>query len=70
MENDRHRPDPADLVVAGCGWLLIVTVVAMPGLVLDDGALTAYLVVVGGAIGFPWARRRLRGRAVDHGPTR
>lgn len=60
MENERRRPDSADLVVAGCGWLLIVTVIALPGLALNHGPLTAYLVVVGGLIGFLWARRRLR----------
>lgn len=60
VENQRRRPDPADLVVAGCGWLLIVTVVALPGLSLNDGPLTAYLVILGGVIGFLWARRRLR----------
>ncbi|MGW1727535.1 hypothetical protein ACWCQK_32040 [Streptomyces sp. NPDC002306] len=60
MENERRRPDSADLVVAGCGWLLIVTVIALPGLALNDGPLTAYLVVLGGLIGFLWARRRLR----------
>ncbi|AVV42120.1 hypothetical protein C6376_12445 [Streptomyces sp. P3] len=55
----RHAADAADLVVAGCGWLLTVTVVALPGLLLDDGPLTAYLVVVGGVIGLLWARSRL-----------
>jgi hypothetical protein len=59
VENERRRPDSADLVVAGCGWLLIVGVIAMPGLILNDGPLTAYMVVVGGVIGFLWARRRL-----------
>ncbi|MFF6993737.1 hypothetical protein ACFY93_02045 [Streptomyces sp. NPDC008313] len=59
MGDERRRPDAADLVVAGCGWLLIVAVIAMPGLVLDDGPLTAYMVVVGGVIGSLWARRRL-----------
>ncbi|MGW0966592.1 hypothetical protein [Streptomyces sp. NPDC002516] len=60
MENQRRRPDAADLVVAGCGWLLIVTVVALPGLALNDGPLTAYLVILGGVIGFLWTRRKLR----------
>ncbi|KPH98193.1 hypothetical protein OK006_1439 [Actinobacteria bacterium OK006] len=59
VENERRRPDSADLVVAGCGWLLIVAVIAMPGLILNDGPLTAYMAVVGGVIGFLWARRRL-----------
>jgi hypothetical protein len=59
VENERRRPDSADLVVAGCGWLLIVAVIAMPGLILSDGPLTAYMAVVGGVIGFLWARRRL-----------
>jgi hypothetical protein len=59
VENERRRPDSADLAVAGCGWLLIVAVIAMPGIVLNDGPLTAYMVVVGGVIGFLWARRRL-----------
>ncbi|MFF4400307.1 hypothetical protein [Streptomyces sp. NPDC001480] len=59
MENERHRPDAADLAVAGCGWLLIVAVIAMPGLALNDGPLTAYMAVVGGAIGFLWVRRKL-----------
>ncbi|MER6559992.1 hypothetical protein ABT300_20115 [Streptomyces sp. NPDC001027] len=60
MERERRRAaDAADLVVAGCGWLLTVTVVALPGLVLNDGPLTAYLVVVGGVIGLLWARSRL-----------
>ncbi|MFF0042371.1 hypothetical protein ACFYRG_40245 [Streptomyces mirabilis] len=59
MENERRRPDSADLVVAGCGWLLIVAVIAMPGLILNDGPLTAYMAAVGGVIGFLWARRRL-----------
>ncbi|MFG2474154.1 hypothetical protein [Streptomyces fagopyri] len=60
METERHRPDPADLVVAGCGWLLIATVIALPGLALNDGPLTVYLLGVGGVIGFMWARGRLR----------
>ncbi|MFI7141730.1 hypothetical protein ACIBQ5_29690 [Streptomyces massasporeus] len=59
MEDERRRPDSADLVVAGCGWLLIVVVIALPGLILNDGPLTVYMVVVGGIIGFLWARRRL-----------
>ncbi|MFD9936541.1 hypothetical protein [Streptomyces luteogriseus] len=59
MEDERRRPDSADLVVAGCGWLLIVAVIALPGLILNDGPLTVYMVVVGGIIGFLWARRRL-----------
>lgn len=45
--------------MAGCGLLLIVAIVAMPGLALNDGPLTAYLVVVGGLIGGLWARKRL-----------
>lgn len=45
--------------MAGCGWLLIVAVIAMPGLILNDGPLTVYLVVVGGVIGFLRARKRL-----------
>ncbi|RPE41288.1 hypothetical protein EDD90_4371 [Streptomyces sp. Ag109_O5-1] len=59
MEDERRRPDSADLAVAGCGWLLFVAVIAMPGLILDDGPLTAYMAVVGGAIGFLWVRRKL-----------
>ncbi|MFF2935484.1 hypothetical protein [Streptomyces mirabilis] len=59
MEDERRRPDSADLVVAGCGWLLIVAVIAMPGLILNDGPLTAYMAVVGGVTGFLWVRRRL-----------
>ncbi|MBD0743094.1 hypothetical protein BG418_16085 [Streptomyces sp. CBMA152] len=59
MQNERRRPDSADLVVAGCGWLLITTVIALPGLLLKDGPLTAYMIVVGGLIGFLWARKRL-----------
>jgi hypothetical protein len=59
VEDERRRPDSADLVVAGCGWLLIVAVIALPGLILNDGPLTVYMVVVGGIIGFLWARRRL-----------
>ncbi|WP_158761531.1 hypothetical protein [Streptomyces sp. NRRL S-146] len=59
MEDERRRPDSADLVVAGCGWLLIVAVIALPGLLLNDVPLTVYMVVVGGIIGFLWARRRL-----------
>ncbi|MET7988531.1 hypothetical protein [Streptomyces sp. NPDC005281] len=60
MENERRRPDSADMAVAGCGWLLIVGIIASPGLALNDGPLTAYLMIVGGVIGFLWARRRLR----------
>ncbi|MFD7880472.1 hypothetical protein ACFV5G_41500 [Streptomyces sp. NPDC059766] len=60
MEHQRPRPDGAHLAVAGFGWLLIVTVVAMPGLVLNDGPLTAYMAAVGGVIGALWARKRLR----------
>ena len=37
-----------------------MAVIAMPGLILNDGPLTVYLVVVGGVIGFLWARKRLR----------
>ncbi|MEU2915835.1 hypothetical protein ACFYM3_41120 [Streptomyces massasporeus] len=59
MEDERGRPDSADLVVAGCGWVLIVAIIALPGLILNDGPLTVYMVVVGGIIGFLWARRRL-----------
>ncbi|MFB7246031.1 hypothetical protein ACFCYX_26625 [Streptomyces populi] len=55
---DERRPDAADLVVAGCGWLLIVAVIASPGLLLDDGPLTAYMAVVGGVVGFLWVRGR------------
>ncbi|CAL2069334.1 hypothetical protein FSY75_05405 [Streptomyces sp. TR1341] len=59
MQNERGRPDSADLVVAGCGWLLIVAVISLPGILLNDGALTTYMAVVGGLIGFLWARGRL-----------
>ncbi|MDF3300549.1 hypothetical protein [Streptomyces tropicalis] len=59
MQNERSRPDSADLVVAGCGWLLIVAVISLPGLLLKDGPLTASMSVVGGLIGFLRARRRL-----------
>ncbi|MGW3916759.1 hypothetical protein ACWEBX_35415 [Streptomyces sp. NPDC005070] len=59
MDNEARRPDAADIGMAGCGWLLIVAVIAMPGLILNDGPLTVYLVVVGGVIGFLWARKRL-----------
>ncbi|MET8407603.1 hypothetical protein ABZV34_05735 [Streptomyces sp. NPDC005195] len=59
MEDERDRPDAADLGVAGCGWLLIVAVIAAPGLLLNDGPLTAYLAVPGGVAGFLWARDRL-----------
>ncbi|MEU3085687.1 hypothetical protein ACWCQ0_22270 [Streptomyces massasporeus] len=59
MEDEHGRPDSADLVVAGCGWVLIVAIIALPGLILNDGPLTVYMVVVGGIIGFLWARRRL-----------
>ncbi|CAM5475630.1 hypothetical protein SALBM311S_10245 [Streptomyces alboniger] len=60
MENEQSRPDGAHLATAGCGWLLIVAVIAAPGLILNDGPLTAYLVVLGGVIGSLWARKRLR----------
>ncbi|MCT9011219.1 hypothetical protein ACWGKW_21015 [Streptomyces sp. NPDC054766] len=59
MEGERRRPDAADLVVAGCGWLLIVAVIASPGLLLNDGPLTAYMAVVGGVTGLLWVRKRL-----------
>ncbi|MFJ7152351.1 hypothetical protein ACIQVT_29855 [Streptomyces sp. NPDC100445] len=59
VQNERRRPDPADLVVAGCGWLLIVAVISLPGILVKDGPLTAYMAVVGGSIGFLRARRRL-----------
>jgi hypothetical protein len=59
MEDGRRRPDAADLVVAGCGWLLIVAAIASPGLLLNDGPLTAYMAAVGGVAGLPWVRRRL-----------
>ncbi|MES4890167.1 MULTISPECIES: hypothetical protein [unclassified Streptomyces] len=59
MQNEQRRPDSADLVVAGCGWLLIVAVISLPGLLLKDGPLTAYMATVGGLIGFLWARKRL-----------
>ncbi|MFB0619786.1 MULTISPECIES: hypothetical protein [Streptomyces] len=45
--------------MAGCGWLLIVAVISLPGLLLKDGPLTAYMATVGGLIGFLWARKRL-----------
>ncbi|MET9897924.1 hypothetical protein [Streptomyces sp. NPDC006446] len=61
MDEERRRPDGADLVVAGCGWLLIVGGVASPGLLLNDGPLTAYMAVVGGVAGLPWVRKRLAG---------
>ncbi|MFF3937495.1 hypothetical protein [Streptomyces phaeofaciens] len=60
MEHEQPRPDGADLATAGCGWLLIVAVIALPGLVLNDGPLTAYMVVVGGVIASLWVRKRLR----------
>jgi hypothetical protein len=60
VDDERRRPDAADVGLAGCGLLLIVAVVAMPGLLLNDGPLTAYLVVVGGVVGFLWAHKRLR----------
>ncbi|MET7704450.1 hypothetical protein [Streptomyces sp. NPDC005485] len=60
MDNEKRRPDSADIGMAGCGWLLIVAVIAVPGLILNDGPLTAYLVIVGGVVGFLWARKRLR----------
>ncbi|MGW5176624.1 hypothetical protein ACWERY_20000 [Streptomyces sp. NPDC004082] len=60
MDNEGRRPDAAVIGLAGCGWLLIVAVIAMPGLILNDGPLTLYLVVVGGVIGILWLRRRLR----------
>ncbi|MFJ6833170.1 hypothetical protein [Streptomyces sp. NPDC091209] len=59
MEDGGRRHDAADLVVAGCGWLLIVAVIASPGLLLNDGPLTAYMAVLGGAAGLPWVRKRL-----------
>jgi hypothetical protein len=59
VDDEGRRPDSADIGMAGCGWLLIVAVIAMPGLILNDGPLTVYLVVVGGVIGFLWARKRL-----------
>ncbi|MFF6997592.1 hypothetical protein ACFY93_21890 [Streptomyces sp. NPDC008313] len=45
--------------MAGCGWLLIVAVVAMPGLLVNDDLLTAYMAALGGVIGLLWVRRRL-----------
>ena len=57
---ERSRPDSADLAVVGCGWILIVAVVALPGLIAKDGPLTAYMVVLGVVIGSLWARKRLR----------
>lgn len=48
-------------MVAGCGWLLIVGGVASPGLLLNDGPLTAYMAVVGGVAGLLWVRKRLAG---------
>ncbi|MEU8587862.1 hypothetical protein AB0C59_12825 [Streptomyces sp. NPDC048664] len=60
MDSDRRRPDAVDLGAAGCGWLLIVAVASLPGMLLDDGEVTAYLAVVGALIGLPWARGRLR----------
>ncbi|MFG2134631.1 hypothetical protein ACGFNV_43675 [Streptomyces sp. NPDC048751] len=60
MKKERLRPDGADVSAAGCGWLLITAVIAIPGFVLNDGPLTLYLVVVGGVIGSLWARKRLR----------
>ncbi|MET8134506.1 MULTISPECIES: hypothetical protein [unclassified Streptomyces] len=59
MGDGRRRPDAADLVVAGCGWLLIVAAIASPGLLLNDGPLTAYMVVVGAVTGLLWVRKRL-----------
>ncbi|MGW2746740.1 hypothetical protein [Streptomyces sp. NPDC001450] len=60
MQNEQRHPDSADLVVAGCGWLLIVAVISLPGLLSKDGPLTAYMAGVGGLIGFLWVRGRLR----------
>lgn len=60
VENEQPRPDGAHLATAGCGWLLIVAVIAMPGLLLNDGPVTVYLMVVGGVIGSLWVRKRLR----------
>ena len=57
---DRRRPDSADLAVVGCGWILIVAVVSLPGVIAKDGALTAYMTVLGAVSGFLWARQRLR----------
>ncbi len=36
-----------------------MAVISLPGILLNDGALTAYMAVVGGLIGFLWARGRL-----------
>ncbi|MGW1207261.1 hypothetical protein [Streptomyces cyaneofuscatus] len=60
MAPEQHRPDPADVAVAGCGWVAITAVIAFPGLALRDGAVTAFLVAIGGIIGMLWARKRLR----------
>ena len=60
MKNEQPRPDGADVATAGCGWLLIMAVIAIPGYILNDGHLTLYLVVVGGVIGYLCVRRRLR----------
>lgn len=57
---ERSRPDSADLAVVGCGWILIVAVVTLPGLIAKDGPLTAYMAVLGAVIGSLWARKRLR----------
>ncbi|WRZ92339.1 hypothetical protein OHB54_26720 [Streptomyces sp. NBC_01007] len=45
--------------MAGCGWLLIVAVIASPGLLLNDGPLTAYMAFVGGVTGLLWVRKKL-----------
>lgn len=54
------RPDSADLAVVGCGGILIVAVVSLPGVIAKDGPLTAYMAVLGAVIGVLWARQRLR----------
>ncbi|MDX2682199.1 hypothetical protein [Streptomyces soliscabiei] len=58
--NEPPRPDGDDVTTAGCGWLLMMAVIAHPGFVLNDGPLTLYLVVVGSVTGCVWARKRLR----------
>ncbi|MFD9909527.1 hypothetical protein [Streptomyces sp. NPDC059063] len=62
MAEQERRPDSADLAVIGCGWVLIVAVVSVPGLVVDDGPLIAYMAGLGAVIASLWARKRLRRR--------
>lgn len=56
-----RRADSAQLTVAGCGWLLIVVVVALPGFLAKDVPLTVFMAALGAVAGGLWARRKLQG---------